>query len=121
MELAGQALGFPIKRVTKRMDRNWARKEVVQYWTARRTTLLQQYAYAREKGERESKADVEKAIRSFNTGIPDRTFRISGMDKSMSYRRRKTAQKKVLRGRPTGRMGRGIHKDFESAWEENSP
>lgn len=73
-EIAGRLTGFESSRVTIERDRRWAQNEYVRFWETRRGMLLGQYWHAMKTGDKEGLADVRKAIRKYNSTIPEPAF-----------------------------------------------
>ena len=118
LELAGQSLGFIPTRLAQEREKTWAKKETVMYWTDRKRILMQQFSHRLLKGNREATADIEKAIAHFNKTVPDGSLRITGQQKRDSIRRRYMNEQKGIMGRPKGKQGTEIYKQFEEAWSE---
>jgi hypothetical protein len=120
-ELVGQSLGFTPTRLVNEREQTWERKSAAQYWTGRRRTIMQQFSYSMTRGNRETQADMKKAVHEFNRSVPDPTLKIGPDSLQKSVKGRYKAEVKTRLGLPSGRQGTKLYQKFADAWEEDSP
>lgn len=98
-DLVGTALGFNPTPLSQRWDRKIQEDEAVRFWQGRRTILLEQLWRAKMVvKDREAAADVVKAVKRFNKGVPFPSLAISGKEMLESMRSRELERQKKQLG-----------------------
>ncbi len=77
MENVAQALGFSNARISDRYELKASQEYMKQYWSTRRTTVMENYGLAILSGDATSQAQAGKAVRQFNESVPAPALRIS--------------------------------------------
>ncbi len=79
VEMLGQLLGATPTKVSEANEKAWAVKPLIDYYTAWREIVLQQYGVAMTSGDREAMADAQKGLLDFQRQAPI-PFRIRTVD-----------------------------------------
>jgi hypothetical protein len=118
LETIAQAFGFTPTRLSQSYELDAREKRAQTWYSTKRSLLLEDYSYARQRGNAEMLADVRKEIRSFNHSVPDVKLRIDGgtLTKSFNARRRLTAERS--RGDAQSKMFRGLNRQIESVYPQ---
>lgn len=85
LEIMAQALSFPITRVTQKWDELSVQNERILFYKLERTTLLQSLNHARANHDQEAQARARKAIRDFNSSVPNGKLKLNGMTIAKSW------------------------------------
>lgn len=121
-EIIAMGLGFNPTRVARRWDVQRMQQEAAMYWRVRKSMLLQQFDYAREKKSREGRADARRAVTRYNNEVPFPELKIKGRDLKRSVAERERRRFQVERGRLANkreaRLGQDVLEQFPGVEEE---
>ena len=97
------AAGFMGDNLSRLKERDWARKQMLDFFSTRKGQILNQFAKANLSSDREGIADMNKAVTSYNESIPFPSLSISGKDISNSTKRLNKSRVMGEMGLPTSR------------------
>ncbi len=97
------AAGFQNTQLSHLKERDWAQKQMLDFFATRKSQILKQYATAILAKDREGKADMRKAVKNYNDSVPHSSLKISGTDVGRNVSRTVKARKMGERGLPTSR------------------
>ena len=97
------AAGFQNTQLSHLKERDWAQKQMLDFFSTRKSQILRQYATAILAKDREGKADMKKAVRNYNDSVPHSSLKISGTDVGRNVARTVKARKMGERGLPVSR------------------
>lgn len=114
MEIIAGALGFQPTRLAERREQDEMFKRHAEFYMARQSKLLQDFAYVYSLRDREGIADARKAIRQYNMEVPDPRLRISGQMLKRSVVSRMRNIRKLERGLPLeGKKFIGLYREID--------
>lgn len=117
-ELWMMAAGFQPTRLTKAWDKEIAKREVVSYWDARKSIILNQYWHAKEvMNDKIGTADMQKAIDRYNKSVPWKEKRITRETLKKSMQARKARKKQAEKGLPVSKSDRPAWAEIEQIYE----
>lgn len=88
LETLGQAAGFRPTRAAVSQELRRAQHDAAEYYSQRRSNLMEMYYTARKAGNSEAVADVQAAIEKYNAGVPVPQLKIMPKDLNASVKNR---------------------------------
>lgn len=115
-EVVAQGLGFTPQRLRAKYELRASQEEARRYWLTRRATIMQMYGYAQLT--REGRADAKKALRKYNTSVPDPRLKIRQSDIMKSLKQRRYRKSEIEAGRPTEKRLQNLYHGKERLYPE---
>jgi hypothetical protein len=118
VEQIAQVFGLTPTRLSQAHELNAAQQQAKQWYTMRRSLLLEDYVYAKRNRKREMMADVKKAIRVFNHSAPTKNLKIGQDTIARSWKERQRRAQLRTQGEPSAKMYRGLYHELEEVFPE---
>jgi hypothetical protein len=118
-EIIGQAMGFTSTRLAQKREMYGEQIQSSMYWSARRSLLLERYAYATKTRDKEARVQALQAIRDFNKSLTEpalKPYKISGPSMARSLKVKMRVLQRRERGIPTADRDRLIYSDIEKLY-----
>jgi hypothetical protein len=113
-EIIGQAMGFQPSRVATEWSMRRMQQEAERHWVIRHRMLLRSLDHALQIGDREGIADAYKAIRVYNSEVPDPALAINVKQIRRSLRQRALNRAKYEAGVATPSRLQGEYEAIEA-------
>lgn len=120
-ENVAQTFGFATTRVNQRFELRHSQEELKRYWIARRSAVMENYAWAILNEDKEALELAVKKLRQFNKEAPAPGLRISGTKLKQSIRERFRRGHLREIGVPSETAFRGLFRELEEANPEGAP
>ena len=125
VEVIGQAMGFRPTRVAQKQEADWAARQAVTYWGARRSILLEQMFWAQTHNDQAAVKDVWKAIKRYRDTVPRPELSLSRQEVVDSVKTKEKNKNLKERGYSLSRRYRGITEEIRETFpdqrEKNPP
>ncbi len=120
-ENVAQSFGFATTRVNQRFELRTSQEELKRYWVARRSKVMENYAWAILSEEKEAREAALKRLRVFNKEAPAVGLRINSEQIRNSVRERFRRGHLREQGMPSEKAFRGLFQQLEQANPEGAP
>lgn len=121
VEVAGQAAGFPIRRVNEARESRFRAKQAVEYYNGRRSLLMHGYYYGWERKDTAYVSRMREKIRDYNSTVPFSALKISGEDLKRSLKSRARNEALVERGIGSSPRYQRLYKETLDAFGDPIP
>jgi hypothetical protein len=118
LEIFGQGLGFPLAEVQQGWEREFAKRDAVQFYKTWQASIQRQLNIAYLQEDREAIADAREAYKTYNESVPFPEMGIKAKDAKQAVRQFIKEQMKAQAGFAAERKYFRLSKSLEEAFPD---